>query len=349
MKNQITICYFGIYDPALGRNRIYLKGLQENGVKIIECRDLSRGPVKFIKLFLKHWKIRRDYDYLIVGYPGHAVVWLAKLISRKPVIFDALCSLYEGVVLSRGQLGFWGLKSLYIRAVDLLAVRTCDLCLLETRAQRDYFEKRFGPSDKYKVVYTGASDDVFYQDPAIKKREKFTVVFRGKFLPEAGVRHVIEAAKILAEADVDFLVIGNGWLEASIKEQIKEAKLQNLELISQNLLFSELREKMLSCHVSLGQFENHERLERTIPHKCFETLVMGLPYVTAKTPPVVEILKNEESVLFVNQADPGDLAQKILLLKNSPELAAAIGQNGRRLFEEKFTPKILAKEIISLL
>ena len=105
----MTICYFGIYKSDYSRNKVYISGLKELGVDIIECQNDSRGLVKYPKLFLKHWKIRNNYDYLMVGYPGHPVVWFAKLISKKPIIFDALCTMEEGVLISRGQKGFLGL------------------------------------------------------------------------------------------------------------------------------------------------------------------------------------------------------------------------------------------------
>ena len=285
----------------------------------------------------------------MVGYPGHPVVWFAKLISKKPIIFDALCTMEEGVLISRGQKGFLGLKEKYIKFVDWLSVKYADVVLVETEAQRNFFEKKFGKSGKYKVVYTGVDDEFFYKDDEVKKNEKFTAVFRGKFLPEAGVEHVVRAAKILEDKGVSFLIIGNGFLEKDIRSLINEIQPKNLELISNYLEFDDLRNKMLAGHVSLGQLEDHERLERTIPHKCFETIAMGLPYITARTKPVAEILKDGESVLFVNPADPKDLAEKILYLKNNPEVAKRMGNNGYKIYQERFTPKKLAGDILAIL
>jgi len=345
----MKFCYFGTYNPEWGRSRIYIKGLRALGYEIIECQSVAFGFTKYKKLFLQHWKTRKSYDYLIVGYPGHAVVWFARLLSGKPVIFDALCTLHEGVVLSRGQRGFLGLKSIYIRIVDWLAVKCADVVLVESWEQRKYFENKFGQSDKYKVLYTGADEQVFYKDKSVQKRTKFTVVFRGKFLPEAGVDTIIESAKILEEQEVDFLIIGNGWQEKFVKAQVKSYKLKNLEIITKNLSYEDLRKKLSECHISLGQFGNHERLKRTIPHKCFESLAMSLPYVTARTEPVGEILKDGESVIFVNPASPQDLAEKILMLKNNPDLAKKIGENGYKTYLEKFTPKILAQNILEII
>jgi glycosyltransferase involved in cell wall biosynthesis len=343
LASKIKICYFGIYNPELGRNRVYIKGLKENGAEILECRDNSWGPFKFLKLFWKHWKIRNSYDFLIVGYPGHVLVPFAKFISSKPVVFDALCTMYEGVILSRGQTS----KSLYVQIIDWLAVKSADLILVESEEQRKYFALRFGESKKYKVIYTGAEISVFYLDPNIKKREEFTVLFRGKFLPEAGVKYVVEAAKLLPEAN--FLIIGNGFLFNQINSQISQAKSQNIELISRNLSPDELRAVMLSAHVSLGQLETHERLKRTIPHKAYESLALGLPYVTARTKPIEEIMTEGETCLFVNPADPRDLSEKILKLKDDPRLGEEMSKKGLQLFQHKFTPKVLASQILQLI
>lgn len=347
----MKICWFGIYKPDFSRNRIYIKGLKKLGVQIMECRDDSAGFLKYLKLFWKHWQLKDDYDFLVVGYPGHPTVWLAKLISNRPVIFDALCTMEEGVVISRSQAGFLGLYATYIRFIDWLAVRCADIILVETEAQRDFFIKKFkGTHNKTKVLYIGADNDVFYPDQSIKNKSEFTVVFRGQFLPEAGVNHIIEAAKILENNKINFLLIGQGFLKEQIVHLINILRLSNLEMIlSEGVALDDFRKIMSTCHLSLGQLENHERLARTVPHKCYESMAMKLPYVTARTRPVAEILKEGESVVFVNPADPQDLADKILYLKNNPEIAQKIGDNGYKVYLEKFTPEKLAQDILAIL
>jgi len=337
----MKICYFGIYDPNFGRNKVYISGLKENGHEIIECRDISPGILKFWRLWRKHRKM--VYDVMIVGYPGHIVVPFAKLISKGPVIFDALATLYEGEVLSRGRYRRNPLMLLWIHVTDYLAVKSADLILVETNAQKDFFIKRFSlKQNKIVRVFTGADEKVYFRDQSVLKQPQFTVVFRGKFLPEAGVEYILEAAKILETQNVKFLIIGNGFLEKKIKAKIDELKL----LISQYLPSNELREKMLRCHVSLGQFGKHERLERTIPHKAFEALSLGLPYITGRAQGISELLTSGKDCLMVNCADGDDLADKILILKNNQELLENISGNGHRLFQEKLTSKKLGKDII---
>jgi len=324
-----------------------MMALRERGVNILECRDVSRWPLKLFKLFIQHWKIRKSYDYLWVGYPGHPVVWLSSLISRKPVIFDAVYTMQEGVLTSRKQKGIFSWKSIYVKIIDWLGVKCADLVLVESYAQKEFFKEKFGIDEKCKVLYIGASAS-FYPDSSVPKYDKFTVLFRGQFLPEAGAKYVVEAAKILEDSNVNFVMVGNGFLLREIEYLVQKIHPKNLRLITRNFTQDELRVLMQPCHVALGQLENHIRLNRTIPHKCYETIAMSIPYMHARFRPVAEILKDGESVLFVNPADPKDLAEKILYLKNNPEIAKKIGDNGYKVYQERFTPRVLASDILKL-
>ncbi len=335
-NKKIRVCYFGIYDPELARNKVYISGLKQNGVKVIECCDSSRGLTKYFKLFIKHWKIRKNYDAMIVGYAGHLLVPFAKLISRKPVVLNAMTSLYEVNIIARKKYPKYSLRGLCVWLIDWLAFKWADLVLIETNKQKDYLVKKFRiKPKKFARLFIGADDSIFYPDTNIKKSDKFTVLFRGKFLPEAGVKHILEAAKILEEKEVNFLILGFGLLEKEIIEKIKSLNLKNLELITKRLEIDELRKKMLAAYISVGQVENNERLERTIPYKAFESLALKLPYINGNGLGIQELLEDRKNCLLVNLADPEDLAEKIMELKNDLELRKKIADNGYKLYKEK--------------
>src|SRR3989344_6303624 len=97
------IYYFSHAKDTPPRDIVYLEGLVQNGIEIIECKDSSSSWKKFLALYKKHKKIKRDYGLILVGYSGHTLVPFVKLISNKKIIFNALGSLYEGKVVSRGQ------------------------------------------------------------------------------------------------------------------------------------------------------------------------------------------------------------------------------------------------------
>jgi len=322
-----------------------MKGLRENGVEVIECRDDSKGFLKYWRLWKKHQAIG-TYDVMIVGYPGHLVVPFAKLISRKPVIADLLGSLADAEEQSH-EAGF--LRRKWSVCLDHLAVRFADVILLESEAQKHYFEEQFGTSKKYRVLYTGADEAVFYCG-ATQSKNPFTVLFRGRLTPESGILHILEAARILIqEKDLRFRIIGSGPLLSQVKTAIEEKELTNVELIAEHLSEDTLREKMCDASLSLGQFENNPRLSRTIPHKAFESFAMGIPYLSGDAPAIREIVSDGETGFLVPLADPFALADKIHVLQDDPVTLVRVGTAANVAYREQFSPRALATDLLRLL
>ncbi len=346
---KMRICYFGLYDQDFSRNRIYIRGLRENGIEVIECQDRSKGFWKYVRLYKKHKALKDSYDVMIVGYPGYIIVPFARLISRKPVVFDALCSFYEAQILSRNAYRGAPFRVTYTRVIDWLANTFAQLILLETEAQKEYYVKTLGvPENKCAVIYTGVDDETFFYDPKVAKHEKFTVLFRGRLMSEAGVKYIVEAARILKDKDIYFEIIGFGWgrVMTEVSAQVKSLALPNLNFIPKSLPFEELRMRMLQCHVSLGQFELHDRIQRTIPHKAFESMAMKLPYITADAKAVKEIIKDGHTGMFVPVASAEKLAEKILWAKENPDALQALAQNSYDFYFKTLTPKLLASNIL---
>lgn len=345
-KQKLTVCYFGSYDSEFSRNRIYMRGLRENGVQVIECNDTSRGFSKYWRLFRKHWMIRNKYNIMIVGYPGHVIAPFARFISSKPIIFDALGTLYEAEIFSHKA---GPLKGLKMKCIDWLAIKSAHMVLVESEHQRQFLIHKFSSKqNKFRVLYTGVDDNIFHPDVSIRKESVFTVLFRGRLTPEAGVSYILLAAEMLRHKNIHLRIIGFGICKKEIEQQIKDFKLNNVEFISKALSFEELTQRMNECHISLGQFEHNDRLKRTIPHKAFESLAMQIPYITGRAEGVQEILKDGENCLMVNLADPEDIAKKILLLKNNRILREKLAKNGYYTHQCRFTPQVLGNHLLQM-
>ncbi len=346
----MRICYLNLTKGMPPRDSVYLGGLKENGVEVVECYDSSPSWKKFWNLFKKHRAVAGNYDLLWVGYTAHIIVPFARLISRKKVIFNALASLYEGIIVSRGQGSPFSPRGIYCWLADFLVFHCASLSLVESDEQKKYIARKFFVNEKKLLrAWTGVDDSIFFYDPAIKKLPIFTVLFRGGFLPESGIERALEAAKILENEDINFRIIGWGMLEGRVEEMIKKLELKNVEWVRKKLPLEELRVKMQECHLSLGQLSNHDRLNRTIPHKAFESIAMKIPYLTARNKGILELLKENETCFCCNPADAEDLAQKILELKNKPEFRRRITEGAYQLYLRELTSKILAKKVLDLL
>lgn len=344
----MTICWFGIYNPNFGRNKIYIQALKKAGHIIIECRDNSHGLIKYFYLWKKHQGIKNDYDVMVIGYPGHVVVPFAKLISKKKVIADLLGSIYDAEISSHRS-SLW--KKIETRLADFMAVKFADKILLESEAQKKFFTKKFEKSDKYEVVYTGADEKLSQKSVRPKSvADKFAVLFRGKLTPESGIMHILKAAEILENnKNIFFRIIGSGYLLDQVKKFLHQHDLPNLELISQYLPDDELITIMKDANLMLGQFGNNPRLNRTIPHKAFEAFALGIPYLTGDGLAIREIVKDGASAFFVPLADSQALAAKIKFLSTQSELLEQVTVCAGNIFKEKFASEPLVERLVKVM
>lgn len=350
MKNKIiTVCYFGTCDMSFSRNKIYSDALRAQGVRIIECVTNKKGIRKYVDLIIKHSKIRQSYDVLIVGYPGYVTTLLAKIISSRRVFFDALCSRYDSDIISRNAHRGSVFKKILINIVDWSALVSADCVLVETQAQKEFVVRRFGLSEKRVIVmYISADESVFKKKDIIKKEKNFTILFRGRIMSEAGVPTILRAAEILKEEDIYFDIIGFGWgpwVEES-KNIYKTLSKEKVVWTEKQLPFRELLNRMGQADISLGQFGNSERLERTIPHKAYESMLLQVPYITASAHGIKEIMEDGKHCLMVPAEDSRALADSILYLKNNPIIREYLVNNAYYLYKSMYSNKVVGVRLL---
>lgn len=327
-----------------------IQGLRENGHEVIEICDKNQGFKKYKNITKIYKTTDRCFDAVIIGFTCPHFVPLARLITTNPVIFNGVSSQYEANVISRGNLGDERtslLRAIKYWLIDFLSFHLPSKVLLESTSQINFVHRFFlVPRKKLILSWTGVDEKEFYLEPHVEKNKEFTVLFRGRFLPESGIDTVIKASKLLEKKDTQFLIIGHGHLYKLVGELTKTLNPSNLTLITERIPMDTLRKKMLECHISLGQLADHPRLDRTLPCKLFESLALGLPYLTGRNVAALELLQENKTCICVNPGDPEDLAQKIIHLKNNPKILKNIGENGYNLYKEKLTSKTLAKQMI---
>ncbi len=344
----MKVCYFGIYDPNYPRNEILISGLRENGVEVIECNTRAKGIKKYFDLYFKHRKIKHDYDFMVVGFLGQGIMPWAKFLSRKRIIFDAFLSLYNTNVFDRKRYSPTSLRGRYDFFLDQFSCRLANLVLLDTNAHIDYFVETFKlPRHKFKRIFVGANNHLFY--PAIPKEKKasFLVHFHGYLVPFHGIEYVIEAARILKDDDITWQIVTRF---DSLYRKTKDL-VDSLGLIKINFFevvpFAELKNYINRADVCLGVFGDSKKRELVIPNKIYEALACQKPVITAESKACRETLTDGANYFYVRPADAKDLANKILELKNNPGLLKQVAFNGYKLYQENLTPKILIQRLLT--
>ena len=284
---------------------------------------------------------RERFDAMIVGYPGHFDMPLARRVARgRPLVFNPLVSLVETLVDDRGRFSQGSAAAAVLRHVDRIALRRADLVVADTE-QNAHHLAELGeiPRERVAVCLVGAEERLFR--PGWQPRERFHALFVGKLIPLHGLETILEAARLAPE--IPFRVIGSGQLD-----EVMATRPENVDWVDW-VEYERLPEEIQAAGCALGVFGTSAKASRVIPNKAFQALACGTPLVTADTPAARELLRDGESALLVPPGDAVALAGALRRLAAEPELARSLGAAGLATYREHASETVLGARWRALL
>ena len=286
---------------------------------VSELRLLRRGDERF--------------DALIVGYPGHPDLPAARWVARgRPVVFNALVSLFDTLVSDRGRFRTGSLPARLLAALDRHALRAADLVVADTAANAAYLRALAGvPRSRVEVCLVGAEERLFR--PGWQPEAPFTCLFVGKLIPLHGIETILAAARLAPE--LRLRAVGSGQLEPLMREAPA-----NVEWVRW-LDYERLPDAIRRAGCALGVFGTSDKARRVIPNKAFQALACGTPLVTADTPGARELLVDGESALLVPPADPQALAAALRRLAGDRDLARRLSEGGLAAYRRHASESVL--------
>lgn len=339
----MNVCY--IYDDIdiYTKNKIIKRALKLNDFNLIECKSsLKNGFLRNVSKYFQFLFKKHRADVILVGFVGQPIVKPVKFLTNKPVIFDAFMSMYNTLVEDKQIVKKNSSKAKLLHFLDKQACNAADLILLDTEEHINYFINEFQiPKHKFKRLYIGAHDEIFFPKKS-KENKTFTVEFHGGFIPLQGIQTIIEAARILKNEKIKFIMAGSGQTFNQMKSLAKD--LQNMEFIG-HINPNEIPDFINDADIGLGIFGTTPKALRVIPNKAFEVLAMGKPLITEDSIATRELLVHETDCLLTKPGDPKELADAILNLKNNKELRTKISKKGLTKFKSNSSTKILGEEI----
>ena len=342
----MRVLYFGTYERDYPRNAQVISCLRLAGVEVEEHhvgvwegnrQNWRAGIGTIARLSLAELRLlrrpRREYDVLVVGYPGHFDLAAARRAARgRPVVFNPLVSLSDTFVADRGRFRDGSLAARTLQAIDRHALREADLVVADTRANADHLAELADlEPDRVEVVFVGAEERIF--TPGRAAEEPFTALFVGKLIPLHGVETILAAAR--AAPELRLRIVGSGQLDFLL-----ERRPDNVEWVRW-LEYEQLPRELRRAGAALGIFGTSDKALRVIPNKAFQALACGTPLLTADTPAARELLVHEQSALLVPPADPTALVDALLRLAGDPELANRLGASGRAVYEAQASEQVL--------
>lgn len=342
----MTICYFGDYDPDYNRTHVLMTGLRAVGVTLIECNVRGKNGWRlYAELWKKHTELRGGYDVLLVGFGSNRLLpTLARVISRKPIVWDPLFSLYDNWVFDRKLARPHSGKAYLYWFLDWLGCRASDLVLLDTHTNAAYFHDTFGVSkQKLLRVLVGADTKTYLPSPK-KESAQFEVEFHGKYIPVQGADILVHAAKLLEHDGVHVTMIGGGQEHGRIRELARKLAVTNITFLP-FLPPDEVARYVSEADVSIGLLGDVPRVVRAIPNKLYEAAAAARVSISTDSTALREVFTPGVDTIGVTQGDSVSLASAILELKNSGR-ARAMGEAAYKTFCEKVAGERAVEDLV---
>ncbi len=177
-------------------------------------------------------------------------------------------------------------------------------------------------------------------------KNKFLIIFHGKFIPLQGISYIVKAAKILEQhKEIQFQIIGKGQDWEKVTTLAAELNVTNIDFLGR-VTYKDLPSYISKADLCLGIFGDTTKTLRVIPNKVYEYISMKKPVISGNTPAIKELFEDRKNILLCNVADEKDIADKILILKEDDNLRNKIANEGYELFKQNATPKIIGKNLL---
>lgn len=206
--------------------------------------------------------------------------------------------------------------------------------------------------EKIHVVPAGVDLEIFSTKRKGSKssHEKFVILYIGAFSPAYDFDQVFKAAKLLSkENDIAFVLQGSGELAKTVKQKIKNMKLQNTSLVEKIVDRKEVAQILSEADVLLLPLCGIGSIELGISSKLYEYQAAGKPIICCSSGQPARYVSETKSGIVVKPGDYRALAEAVLVLKRNPALRRTLERNARRYVEENLGIDVIGTKMKEIL
>lgn len=344
-----------------------IKELNIDGIKVIYVKEdydqnmsITRRLKAFVKFMYKSSMIgmqQKNIDLVIatstpltIGIPALVLKWF----RNKPFIFEVR-DLWPEVPIQMGAIK--NKAVIYAtRLLEKIIYKNANHVIALSPGMQNGVVK-YIPITKTSMISNMAKMDEFW--PREKntnmmielglKINSFKVIHFGSLGLANGAHTIIESAKLMKEInDVEFLFVGGGSTEKDLIEEVNKNDLTNVKFLGK-FPMKEVSEIVNFSDVSMISFLDLPILYTNSPNKLFDSLSAGKPIIVNSAGWTKDIAEEYNCGYYVNPQKPQELKERILYLKDNPNLVKDMGENARRLAETKYDKSILSKEFVEVI
>lgn len=309
---SVRVLYISAYISGYIRTTAVLDILRRNKVHV-EFICGGKTIFRYFLVFFRSVFRMKNYDVVMLAFRAHELVPFFRLITRKPIIFDAFVSLYDTVCLDRKICSPDSLAGRFFKWYDSFLCRISDCVLVDTKAHCDYFKSEF-KAEKISYLYLECNESLFRGISAAGTEGKYTVFWYGNCWPLQGVDIILRAASLLRDdAGVVFRLAGP--VLKKYKNLVRGLALSNIEFVKY-IHYDDLPVEINKADICLGgHFSGVPKAKRVIAGKTFQFLACGKKTIVGDNQANRELFQGRDDVFFVEMNSPHALAELIRMIK----------------------------------
>lgn len=245
-------------------------------------------------------------------------------------------------------------KSFLLNIIDTMVnhlYRNASLIVALTNCFKDEIVTKGIDPNKIIYIPNGISEDYMNSCPSAEDVEllrkehglegKFVVSYLGTIGMAHGLETIIEAAKLVKNDNIQFLIIGEGASRKALAAHLQEINLSNITLLPKQPR-SVIRSFLELSQTSLVLLKDLPLFSTVIPSKLLEAMGCGKPVVLGVRGESKQILEEAQGGIAINPENAQELANAIEKLASDQALCNRMAASGKAYTLKHFNRKPLA-------
>lgn len=244
------------------------------------------------------------------------------------------------------------LKS-FVKFIEKISCKFADKVITVTQTCKERLIARGVPEEKITLVINTPNDDIFkYQTD--RKYEKINegarLIYHGSIAERFGLHVAIDAMTIISKKIPGSKLFVYGGYSTSygrfLIEKIKALKLEEMIILNDIISRDKIPDLLYNSDIGLVPYLSNDYMNLALPTKAFEYIATGLPVVSSLLDDLSKTF-SQDSISYVRENDPQQLAEKIIELCSDPDKRKSQAQNA---YEEMklISGKVMAERYVSI-
>lgn len=343
-----------VYGPIYGPEGTHLDRAEAHGgIECIQTPNLVReiAPLRDhrcwrnLRALIRKWKPDVVHTHSSkAGIIGRAAAWKEGV----PAVVHTIHGLPYHAFQPR-------YKNAIFIAAERYAARRCHhiVCVADSMRTQS-LANGIGRPDQFSTIYTGIEVNR-YLTPAVSRDdirsqlgvddEDFLVGTIARLSPDKGHDDLLDGFGVQMKQDprLKMLWLGDGWWQERLAARIDTMGLAD-QVIRPGLVPSEEVARYVPAMDLLAHPSYHEGLPRTI----VQALLGGVPVVATSVDGTPEVVRERETGLLVDPAEPALLSDAIMWMRSHPDERREMGRQGQERCRGPFDARTMVEQLDAL-